>query len=236
MTDATVIDTPYITVFTEDVDTEICWFPYILENKRKSICEYFGPKGHKRRIVLSHNDLKGIQMGQFISTSGFDLDDIENNCDRFINGHLHNGMRISEKIFNIGNITGQNFSEDATRYHHSCFILDTETLSIEVYDNPYAFNFYKIEKKFDVDLIYPAVVTFKIKESEKELLGLFFKEQGDKIIEKRIIVQAELQEKQQVENSIKSLSINHIDEFNKFILQQYGDLDILKEELSEVSK
>lgn len=231
-----VISQPQITIFTEDIDTEICYLPYILENKRKSINDYFGPKNHKRRIILSHNDIKGIQMGQFISTAGFDIEDIENNCDRFINGHLHNGARISDKIFNIGNLTGQNFSEDATKYYHSCFILNTETLEIEAFDNPYAFNFYKLDNILSIKLAYPAIVTIKIKENQKLELDSFLKENKDKIIEKRIIIQTELLDKQKVENSIKSLSINHIDEFNKFMLEQFGDSDILKEELSEVSR
>ena len=231
-----VISVPRRMIFTEDINTEICFLPYILENKRKSINDYFGEKRCKRRIILSHNDLKGIQMGQFLSTSGFDLSDIEANCDRFINGHLHNGTRISEKIFNIGNLTGQNFSEDATKYTHSCFILDTETLSIDVFDNPNAFNFYKIDNNLNIDLNYPAVVTIKIKEDQKEELNHFLESNKDKIIEKRIIIQTELLDKQQVENSIKSLSINHIEEFNKFIISQYGDSEIIKEELSEVSR
>lgn len=45
-------------------------------------------------------------MGQFISKAGFDINDIEDNCDLFINGHLHNGSKITDKIFNVGNLTG----------------------------------------------------------------------------------------------------------------------------------
>ena len=55
-----VISEPKRIVFTEDINTEICFLPYILENKRKSINDYFGEKRCKRRIILSHNDLKGI--------------------------------------------------------------------------------------------------------------------------------------------------------------------------------
>lgn len=45
-------------------------------------------------------------MGKYKSIDGFDIDDIENNCDKFINGHLHNGSKVTNKIFNIGNLTG----------------------------------------------------------------------------------------------------------------------------------
>ena len=37
-------------------------------------------------IVLSHNDLGGVQMGQFLSKEGLDVDLISSNCDLFING------------------------------------------------------------------------------------------------------------------------------------------------------
>ena len=67
-------------------------------------------------------------MGPFISKTGFTIEDIENNCDLFINGHLHNGMKITNKIINLVNLTGQNFSEDALRYEHKIMILDTHTL------------------------------------------------------------------------------------------------------------
>ena len=39
-----VISEPRRIVFTEDINTEICFLPYILENKRKSINDYFGEK------------------------------------------------------------------------------------------------------------------------------------------------------------------------------------------------
>ena len=42
-------------------------------------------------------------------------------------------------------MTGQNFSEDGFKYSHCVGILDTNTLDIELINNPYALNFYKIE-------------------------------------------------------------------------------------------
>ena len=95
-------------------DTTIVSIPYILESNRKPLKEYLGNYPLKENvIILSHNDIAGIQMGQFISTTGFSIEEIEENCDLFLNGHLHNGAEIGNKIINVGNITGQNFSEDA---------------------------------------------------------------------------------------------------------------------------
>ena len=115
------------------------------------IKDYFGPipQGMKR-VILSHNDIAGIQMGAFLSKEGFSLNDIDENCDLFINGHIHNCGWVSEKAFNIGNLTGQNFSEDAFRFEHVAVILDTDTLHMDWYENPHAFNFYKIDLGFTV--------------------------------------------------------------------------------------
>lgn len=237
---ANVIEQPTKTVFTEDPNTEICFLPYILDNRRKSIYDYFGNKSTKRRIILSHNDIAGIQLGKFISKSGFDIEDIENNCDRFINGHLHNGKRLTEKIFNIGNIMGQNFSEDALLYDHSAFIIDTETLRIDVFDNPYAFNFYKFDCAKDEGIMFNgfkpnSIVTFKIRSDQKEVLDEILSHEKN-IIEKRIIIESDILSKNEIESNIESLSINHIEEFKKFIVEQYGDSDLVLEELNEVSK
>ena len=108
--------------------TEICFLPYVTESDRKQLSEYF-PKmeGIKKRIILSHNDISGINYGPVMSSIGFSIKEIEENCDLFINAHIHNGQQISSKIYNIGNITGQNFSEDAFKYSHNIAILDTES-------------------------------------------------------------------------------------------------------------
>ena len=164
-----------ITVFNEpkkivEDNVELCFLPYIFEDSRESISSYFGNKENKR-IIFSHNDIKGIQLGSVISTNGFEINDIENNCDLFLNGHLHNGYKVTDKIINVGNLSGQNFSEDAFKYDHVVLILDTDTLRCEVYRNPYAFNFYKIDfiEKNSIDYINdissklrnPAVVVIK---------------------------------------------------------------------------
>ena len=130
--------------------TEICFLPYAIESDRKPVSDYFGEKRGKR-IIISHNDLLGIQMGPIVSKTGFAIEDLEANADLIINGHLHNGQRISNKIINLGNLTGQNFGEDALRYKHNVMILDVDDLSFELIENPFAFNFYKIEIKDKAD-------------------------------------------------------------------------------------
>ena len=69
-----------------------------------------------------------------------------------VNGHLHNGNRISKNLINLGILTGANFGEDAARYPHNIMVLDTDTLAFELIENPYAFNFYKLEVNSEKDL------------------------------------------------------------------------------------
>ena len=52
-------------------DFSITYLPYIVESERKPIKEYL--PNSKKKIILSHNDIKGIQYGQWISKDGFDF-------------------------------------------------------------------------------------------------------------------------------------------------------------------
>lgn len=213
-------------------DCEICFLPYT--QNYVSIAEIFGEQKHKR-IVLSHNDISGINYGAFVSNIGFDVDDITSNCDLFINGHLHNGSKINRCIYNIGNLTGQNFGEDAARYKHSAFILDTEDLSLIEYENPYAFNFYKLvinDEDFSVfkNLKNNAVVTIKCNESNYETLRAFVSASNN-ISDCRLIVdrrQDEVEEKHELE------AVDHLKQFIKFVFENYGQSEAVVSELSKV--
>ena len=76
-----------------DIELDNCdlvFIPYQSKETRKAFSEYL-PKNNKPKIVFSHNDIAGIRYGGFLSTNGFDINEIFNNCKLFINGHLHNG-------------------------------------------------------------------------------------------------------------------------------------------------
>ena len=215
---------------------EICYLPYMLDMK-ESIEEYFGEYIAEKRIIFSHNDIAGVQMGKFVSTSGFDINDIEANCDLFINGHLHNGTQVSNKIYNIGNLTGQNFSEDASIYKHNVFILDTDTLSIQQIENPHAFKFYKfnsledlINYKFNSNSIVTAKLYNKSIKKAKEFVN-----NNSNIIAHRFIISQE-ETKNISENSDISLAVNHLEKFQEFVLDKLGNDKIVIEELEEVLK
>ena len=227
-----VIDIPSLISYS---DTNIYFLPYILESERKAFSEYVGIDN---AIVFSHNDLKGVQLGNFISQVGFDLNEIEENCSLFINGHLHNGYNVSSKIINLGNLTGQNFSEDATKYQHRVMILDTDTLKYDYFINPFAFNFFKFD--LTTDLSYDtmktilsnsanAVFTVKTFVSSK----LDFKNFPN-VIASRVIIQPEINHNNSNDKAYESLSINHLEKFKEYVLSEFGNSDIVLEELSAV--
>lgn len=211
---------------------DIFILPYILESNRKPLIEYLGDK--KPKIILSHNDIKGVKLGQFISQNGFDIDEIGENCRIFINGHIHNGGNIAKNIVNIGNITGQNFNEDASLYNHKAIILDTDKNTIDEIENPYAFNFYKIDFTSGVDtslkLKSNAVVSVKIRPQDRENVILWLDKEG--VISRRIIVDSmgEISE----DYSEDVLSVDHIQKFKEFILDKLGKSELVISEVEEV--
>jgi DNA repair exonuclease SbcCD nuclease subunit len=228
-------------------DTTIVSIPYVLESNRKPLKEYLGNYPLKENvIILSHNDIAGIQMGQFISTTGFSVDEIKDNCKLFINGHLHNGTDIGN-IINLGNITGQNFSEDAHRYSHNALILDTEEKSVQKIVNPYAMNFYKLDltnltKENDSTTIllnlngvkYPAVVTVKAThENVNYVKGII--EESKSIIESRCIIEGSVST-QTDDFTNGEHTVDHIMKFQQFVLEHIGTSDLIQNELERVSK
>lgn len=128
------------------------FLPYIGERNRQSIEKYFTGEKKEGTVIISHNDIKGLQLGPIETKIGFELEDIKNNCSLFINGHIHNGTELEKNIINLGNFTGVDFKEDATKYKHNILILDTDTLEYELVENPHALKFYHIEINTDANL------------------------------------------------------------------------------------
>ena len=114
----------------EEPGFELAFLPYIPESRKQEVTDYFTEK-KGRRLLISHNDLFGIQMGPAVSAVGFKPADLASVADFVVNGHLHNGQWvIRDKVLNLGNLTGKDFGEDAYTYEHHILILDTDTLEI----------------------------------------------------------------------------------------------------------
>lgn len=234
-----VEDKPYI--YPLDDKTELLFLPYIVEDNRKPLNEYLSERNtSKKLVVFSHNDIKNFQMGMFLSKTGFDVEDIEANCDLYFNGHLHNCGQVTDKIINIGVLTGMNFSEDAFKYEHHVAILDTDTLEVTYYENPYAFNFYKIEinKEFDLKTLKQlksgAVLSIKcvdtLEQQVRDILN------NEDVIEYKLILTKD--KNQETNAEVKFECVDHLKQFIDFMLsrEDLDNIEIVKEELVEVCK
>lgn len=226
-----VINSPYsMSLGTAEVNL----LPYVIESNRKPLNEYFGTQTADKRIILSHNDIKGIRYGVFESKEGFDIKDIEANCDLFVNGHLHNGTWITKKVRNLGNLTGQDFKEDAFIYNHCASIIDLDTLEMTDFENPYAFNIYKFEvmntndlKKLD-KLKSNAIVSIKCKESLAEVITN--KLESLDVIHHKLSVVPEVDNLTDV-TAVEDFSVDHLNEFAKSSKENIENSAILDQEL-----
>lgn len=240
-----VIDKPIQRKVARD---RFLFLPYIFEAERKSLEDYWRdttPAGFisqeaKSGYVFSHNDLK-MRYGAFESKEGFELADIEANCLYFINGHIHNHEWASEKALNLGNLTGQNFNEDASKYAHGVAVLDTEMEALSFIENPYAYNFYKLDLKESPvlpQLKSNAVLTVRCKESEVAGLEaqLVEMEGVSQVAAHRMVPVADELNSAEVETVVELNSVDHLKQFQEYILDQLGTSEAVLKELSEVCK
>lgn len=221
---------------------DFCMLPYVVESDRKDLGTYFIEERNKPRIIFSHNDLRGIQMGPVVSKTGFGVEEIEANCDLFINGHLHNGQKITNKILNLGNFTGKDFGEDATRYAHNVLLLDTETSEIQFIENPYALNFYKLEintemqaNSFESYLKNQSIVSIKCKDFLIEQVRKTV-ENSSKILESRIVIAKDEIALSDAEIDISDLTLDHLEKFVECCKEKIDNSEILDYELAEICR
>lgn len=228
-----VIDKP--TLLEADMDTSIYFLPYILEENRLPFNNYFDTLNNNKKILFSHNDIKGLQLGNFISQQGFSIEEIENIFDLCFNGHLHNGGQISNKIFNVGNLTGQNFSENANEYSHNIYILDTDKLFCYAITNVFAFNFYKedwTKKVPDINIFNAnSVITVQTSEKTYEQAKMFI-DNNKNIVESRVILKPSISGVQ--EETFEDLSIDHYRAFKEYILANIDANQLTQEEISYI--
>lgn len=222
------IDEP---ISIQQENCSLCFLPYIRENW-KPINEYFPDASSK--IVFSHNDIKGIQMGQWLSKDGLDLNDISENCTLFFNGHLHNNQQVKSNVINVGILSGRDFGEDAFKHKHLIYMLNTDTKEYTEIINPYAFNFYKLDATLNKDLNVSAlnanaVITVKCYDTDK----VYVQNQLDSclsVIEYRLVIEPTVT--QNVDVTKIDLSVNHIEEFKKYCLTVIDNNDVLAQELN----
>lgn len=213
-------------------DIELCFLPYCNEENRKTIEETFGKKT-KKRIIFSHNDLK-MQYGQYTSKVGYEIKDIEDNCDLFFNGHLHNATNVGDKIILVGNLTGQNFSEDAFKYQHRIIILDTDTMTYESVENPYAFNFYQITENTDLEYIKNNAVISAVVSSGHAVEMRERLERMPNVISFRVVETKETTAGDGIDTDSADLSIDYLQKFSEYIKSTMGESANINSEVEHI--
>ncbi len=145
---------------------------------------------------------------------------------------------MTNKILNVGNLSGQNFTEDGFKYKHCAFILDTDTLEITPFENPYAIYFYKvdinrIEDLSILDNLKNACASITIRESLIDSVKQKIKSL-DNIIAHRVVIVPDNEVVETNDTSGLLGKVNHLDKFNEFILNEIGNFDIVKYELEKI--
>lgn len=234
-----IIDKPALKYI---LDIELAFLPYVVESNKQPLETYF-PQGqlNQPRILFSHNDILGLQMGPVVSKIGFSIEEIEANCTCCLNGHLHNGQAVSSKILNLGNLTGKDFGEDATRYTHKVMIIDTDTFTFESIENPYAFNFYKIDISTEADLKQletvksNAVISIKCVdkyvEAAREKIAA-----NPNVIDTRLILIKTFEENSDQPVDISDLAVDQCVKFAQCCREKLDNTPILEAELAEILK
>lgn len=223
----------------EEPGFELAFLPYITEARRRPVDEYF-PKAKAKRLLISHNDLFGVQMGPAVSAVGFKPADLESICDTCVNGHLHNGVKITDKVINLGNLTGKDFGEDAFRYKHCAMVFETDTWTYELIENPYAFNFYKLDVKAVGDikklaaLKDNAVASIQCKSDLVKALRDAL-ERTENVVESRVVVTHEPSDAAS-DGDIADLTVDQYAKFAECCHEKLENTRILDEELAEVLK
>lgn len=220
------------------------FIPYFVESDRPSFKEVLDnarKDKQGRTIVFSHNDIAGINYAGFISRSGFDLNEIEANCDLFLNGHLHNQQKISSKVYNLGSMSAHNFTNNSIVYKYGVWILDTDTMKLEFFENPYSLNFYKLEIIDDKSLKVldsiknNSVLSIKYSNDiETELRDKLNSIKDKLIVTPRTSVIRETAAPGEVK--IEDLRSNHLEKLVAFCRATLPNTDVLETELAEICK
>ena len=97
----------------------------------------------ERVVVFSHCDFVGMfGTGE---DAGYRIDEInaEPRIKMWLNGHYHQRMTLSDKIQVVGNLCGQNFTQNFEP--HGVAVYDTVTNEYEFIENPFALVFGKMD-------------------------------------------------------------------------------------------
>lgn len=228
-----IVDTPKnITIG----NSQIHFIPYITDYS--NIDNYILDKDDtKAQILVMHNDLAGINYGPIVSKVGLDINYLSKKFDLILNGHIHNSEWITNNILNLGSISAHNFTNDSFKYKYGAWLFNTDTLELTFIENPYAFNFYKLEINSEHELNKLNTLKNNAVVSVQCPINIYQKvvdsiNNCSNIVESRIIIKQEYKNIEQAD--ITDLSIDHFAKFAECCKAKLENTKILEEELTEI--
>ena len=163
--------------------------------------------------------------------AGYRIDEInkEPRIKMWFNGHYHQRMTLSDKIQVVGNLCGQNFTQNFDP--HGVAVYDTETNKYEFIENPFALVFGKMDtSQPKCRDIRKAVESDKVKryvlaiQTDSELKPAM-KEWADKYLVASRILTSDVAGaglgSEEVEND-EATTVDHIGLFFKEVEERYG--------------
>ena len=112
--------------------------PYVSELPTEEI------QALSNNVLVSHIDILGAPYNaNFVSNSGFDAKLLSMYFKTILNGHIHMPS-VVESVRNIGSFTGSGLGDNYKNHAPSAYLVDTETLEITVYNNPFAIQYVTI--------------------------------------------------------------------------------------------
>lgn len=217
----------------------LVYLPYVLEKDRKPLSEYLeGMDISLPTLILNHNDIKGMDYGGYIEKNGWSIEELEDWGDLIICGHIHNQQWLTDKILIVGNVDGENLTEDYRLHPHGIWRLDEGAFldgvepkqCMEFIENPYAMKFANVEIKKEED-----IAKIKAESDDRTILAITVPESlADKaqdLIDNHLaggkkIVKSDGKRKKTVDKIVLE---NHIDKFKRCAIAEFGDLKVIGE-------
>lgn len=237
---ATVISEPTALQFGR---LQLHCIPYVTESVRKPIEEYITNRDSRlKQVIVSHNDIAGINYGPCLSTVGFSIEEIETNCDLCVNGHIHNMGFVSKKILNLGSFSAHNFTNDSSKYDYGVWIVDCESCSCQFIENPYSLNFYKLDIASRDDfknlqgLKANAVLSIRCDAMQVSELKEYLEALAVKPLESRIVITRDVLTGSEELRDASELVVDHLTRFVQCCREKIPNTELLEQELTEICK
>lgn len=100
-------------------------------------------KEYKNKIVFTHHDIYPENLSQL---KGVDISPLAS-AKHVYNGHVHQYSDPSSNITNVGSLFSLGFGDNLIPCYH---ILDTDTMELKFYENPYSFLFRKFSSLYEL--------------------------------------------------------------------------------------